>query len=104
MSAFVASLFCMDTLSVMFPHRDHRRAQGRALHRDNGLPLHRGSGYASTYAPTPLDAMRQPDRTAVCNTFEAVTPRLRPGQLVILGNVTYPGTTTEVMIVIFESM
>lgn len=47
--------------------------------------------------------MRQPDRTAVCNTFEAITRHLRPGQLVIRGKMTYPGTTTEVMIVIFES-
>lgn len=56
----------------------------------------------SICVPTPLDKARQPDLTAVRNTAEALTPHLRPGQLVILESTTYPGTTKEVVIPILE--
>jgi UDP-N-acetyl-D-glucosamine dehydrogenase len=56
----------------------------------------------SICVPTPLDAMRQPDLTAVRTTVESLAPHLRPGQLVILESTTYPGTTTEVVIPILE--
>lgn len=56
----------------------------------------------SICVPTPLDAMRQPDLTAVRTTIESLVPHLRPGQLVILESTTYPGTTAEVVIPILE--
>ena len=56
----------------------------------------------SICVPTPLDAMRQPDLTAVRTTVESLVPHLRPGQLVILESTTYPGTTTEVVIPILK--
>jgi UDP-N-acetyl-D-glucosamine dehydrogenase len=56
----------------------------------------------SLCVPTPLDAMRQPDLTAVRTTVESLVPHLRPGQLVILESTTYPGTTAEVVIPILE--
>jgi UDP-N-acetyl-D-glucosamine dehydrogenase len=56
----------------------------------------------SICVPTPLDRAKQPDLTAVRRTAEALTPHLRPGQLVILESTTYPGTTTEVVLPIIE--
>jgi UDP-N-acetyl-D-glucosamine dehydrogenase len=56
----------------------------------------------SICVPTPLDRAKQPDLTAVRKTAEAITPHLRPGQLVILESTTYPGTTTEVVLPIIE--
>ncbi len=56
----------------------------------------------SICVPTPLDRAKQPDLTAVRRTAEALTPHLRPGQLVILESTTYPGTTTEVVLPILE--
>jgi UDP-N-acetyl-D-glucosamine dehydrogenase len=56
----------------------------------------------SICVPTPLDAMRQPDLTAVRTTVESLAPYLRPGQLVILESTTYPGTTTEVVMPILK--
>ena len=56
----------------------------------------------SICVPTPLDRAKQPDLTAVRRTAEALTPHLRPGQLVILESTTYPGTTTEVVMPILE--
>jgi UDP-N-acetyl-D-glucosamine dehydrogenase len=52
--------------------------------------------------PTPLDEHRDPDLTFVRNTAEAVSTRLRPGQLIILESTTYPGTTQEVVLPILE--
>lgn len=47
--------------------------------------------------PTPLDKMRDPDMTYVVATAEAISKRLRKGQLVVLESTTYPGTTREVV-------
>lgn len=45
--------------------------------------------------PTPLNAYREPDLTAVDVTAEAIAKTLRPGQLIVLESTTYPGTTDE---------
>lgn len=45
--------------------------------------------------PTPLDAHRNPDLSAVIGTAEAICRNLRKGQLVVLESTTYPGTTDE---------
>jgi len=43
--------------------------------------------------PTPLTPQREPDTGYIERTAEALRPRLRPGQLVVLESTTYPGTT-----------
>lgn len=45
--------------------------------------------------PTPLNRFREPDLSFVLNTTEALTPHLRPGQILSLESTTYPGTTDE---------
>jgi UDP-N-acetyl-D-glucosamine dehydrogenase len=52
--------------------------------------------------PTPLGKHREPDLSFVERTAEAIAPRLRPGQLVVLESTTYPGTTRDVMRPILE--
>ena len=52
--------------------------------------------------PTPLTSSRDPDLRYVESTTEAISQRLRPGQLVILESTTYPGTTKEVLTPILE--
>ncbi|MBN1608717.1 MAG: nucleotide sugar dehydrogenase [Polyangiaceae bacterium] len=47
--------------------------------------------------PTPLTPQREPDMKYVVGTGEAVSKRLRPGQLVVLESTTYPGTTDELL-------
>jgi len=47
--------------------------------------------------PTPLDKNHEPDVSFVVRTTEAIAPRLRKGQLVVLESTTYPGTTREIM-------
>jgi len=52
--------------------------------------------------PTPLDDHREPDLSFIRDTAEAIRPRLRAGQLVVLESTTYPGTTEEVVLPILE--
>lgn len=53
--------------------------------------------------PTPLTRYREPDLQFVVNTAEVIALKLRPGQLVVLESTTYPGTTEEVLLPLFES-
>jgi len=52
--------------------------------------------------PTPLDEHREPDLSYVVAGAEAVAERLAPEALVVLESTTYPGTTREVLLPIFE--
>ena len=52
--------------------------------------------------PTPLTKMREPDMSYIEKTSEAISKRLRKGQLVVLESTTYPGTTREVTLPILE--
>ncbi len=52
--------------------------------------------------PTPLDEYHEPDLSFITGTVEAIAPRLRPGQLIVLESTTYPGTTEEVVIPLLE--
>jgi UDP-N-acetyl-D-glucosamine dehydrogenase len=53
--------------------------------------------------PTPLTRYREPDLQFIVKTGEAIAPRLRKGQLVVLESSTYPGTTREVLKPILEA-
>ena len=52
--------------------------------------------------PTPLDKHREPDLSYVTNTAIEIRKHLRCGQLIVLESTTYPGTTDEVLLPIFE--
>ncbi len=52
--------------------------------------------------PTPLSAKREPDLSYVENTARDIARNLRPGQLISLESTTYPGTTEEVLLPLFE--
>lgn len=56
----------------------------------------------SICVPTPLDAHFEPDLQYVRATAESIAESLRPGQLVVLESTTYPGTTEEVLLPVFE--
>lgn len=56
----------------------------------------------SICVPTPLNKTKEPDLSYVLAASHAVAHALRPGQLVILESTTYPGTTREVLLPLFE--
>ena len=53
--------------------------------------------------PTPLDAHREPDMSYVVETAKTIKKYLRKGQLVTLESTTYPGTTKEILLPLFET-
>ena len=52
--------------------------------------------------PTPLSDNKEPDLTYIKNTAEQITRHLRKNQLISLESTTYPGTTREVLLPLFE--
>jgi len=52
--------------------------------------------------PTPLRKTRDPDVSYIAAAVTEIRKHLREGQLVILGSTTYPGTTHEFVIPMFE--
>ncbi|MEO8665250.1 MAG: nucleotide sugar dehydrogenase [Ignavibacteria bacterium] len=52
--------------------------------------------------PTPLNVNREPDMSYVVNTAETIGKYLRKGQFISLESTTYPGTTDEILLKIFE--
>ncbi len=52
--------------------------------------------------PTPLNRSRDPDMTYIMSAANAIAKHLRRGQLIILESTTYPGTTDEVILPLFE--
>jgi UDP-N-acetyl-D-glucosamine dehydrogenase len=52
--------------------------------------------------PTPFDAMKAPDLSAIVSAATGISRRLRAGQLIILQSTTYPGTTEEQVLPILE--
>ncbi|MBI4056102.1 MAG: nucleotide sugar dehydrogenase [Elusimicrobia bacterium] len=52
--------------------------------------------------PTPLRKSRDPDVSYILAAGEQVHKRLKAGQLIILESTTYPGTTQELLLPLFE--
>ncbi len=52
--------------------------------------------------PTPLDEHREPDMSYVEGTAKTIQKYLRKGQLVTLESTTYPGTTEEMLLPLFQ--
>ncbi|MFQ5441859.1 MAG: nucleotide sugar dehydrogenase [Thermodesulfobacteriota bacterium] len=52
--------------------------------------------------PTPLSDKREPDLSYVEETAKEIGRSLRPGQLISLESTTYPGTTEDVLLPVFE--
>ncbi len=57
----------------------------------------------SICVPTPLSKTRDPDVSYILSAGRAVARTLRTGQLVVLESTTYPGTTREVLLPLFEA-
>ena len=52
--------------------------------------------------PTPLRKTKEPDVSYILAAADEIKKRLRRGQLIILESTTYPGTTDEVLLPMFE--
>ncbi len=54
--------------------------------------------------PTPLRKTKEPDVSYILAAATEIQKRLRRGQLIILESTTYPGTTDEVLLPMFEEV
>ncbi|GIU74163.1 MAG: UDP-N-acetyl-D-glucosamine dehydrogenase [Bryobacteraceae bacterium] len=52
--------------------------------------------------PTPLRKTKDPDMSYVVNAAQSIARHVHPGMLVILESTTYPGTTEELLLPMFE--
>jgi UDP-N-acetyl-D-glucosamine dehydrogenase len=52
--------------------------------------------------PTPLRKTKEPDVSYILAAAEEIKKNLRRGQLIVLESTTYPGTTNEVLLPMFE--
>ena len=52
--------------------------------------------------PTPLDEHQEPDLSYIVNSGKIVAQHIRKGQLIVLESSTYPGTTEEILLPMFE--
>jgi UDP-N-acetyl-D-glucosamine dehydrogenase len=64
--------------------------------------LLKGADVVIICVPTPLDKYKIPDISYIVNSANQIRKYLRHGQLIILESTTYPGTTDEVLLPIFE--
>ena len=62
----------------------------------------RGMDAVLICVPTPLDERRDPDLSYVEDTARSIAPHLQRDQLIVLESTTYPGTTEELVLPIFE--
>ncbi|MFB3918716.1 MAG: nucleotide sugar dehydrogenase [Candidatus Velamenicoccus archaeovorus] len=53
--------------------------------------------------PTPLRKTKEPDISYIVQSAEQIARYLKKGQLIILESTTYPGTTEEVLLPMFEA-
>jgi len=53
--------------------------------------------------PTPLRKRKEPDISCIVKSAEQIARYLKKGQLVILESTTYPGTTEEVLLPMFQA-
>jgi UDP-N-acetyl-D-glucosamine dehydrogenase len=54
--------------------------------------------------PTPLRKTKDPDMSFIVNACQEISEHSRPGMLLILESTTYPGTTDELMLPMFEKV
>jgi len=52
--------------------------------------------------PTPLNEHREPEMKYIVNTAETIQKYLRKGQIITLESTTYPGTTDEILLPMFQ--
>jgi len=52
--------------------------------------------------PTPLNDNHEPDISFIENSGKTIAEYLRPGQLIVLESSTYPGTTEEILLPLFD--
>jgi len=72
------------------------------LTAETGFDALSESDVINVCVPTPLTKTRDPDVSYIIRAVAEIRERIRPGQLIILGSTTYPGTTHELFVSLLE--
>ena len=78
------------------------RASGKLSATSNFGEL-AGCDVINVCVPTPLTKTKDPDVSYIVRAVEDICKCLRPGQLIILGSTTYPGTTHDLYVPMLEA-
>jgi len=76
-------------------------AKGQLVATDDPLKLAEADA-VSVCVPTPLSKTKDPDISFVMAAAQSLDKAVRKGQLVVLESTTYPGTTRELFLPVFE--
>mgnify|MGYP000247525656 CR=1 FL=1 len=79
-----------------------RVVQRGYLKASNDFSILKGVDVVLICVPTPLKRRYQPDISYIISAVKEVAKNIKPGTLVILESTTYPGTTQEVILPIFQ--
>jgi UDP-N-acetyl-D-glucosamine dehydrogenase len=100
----------VEALNAGRPHTPDVESRELAALREAGryaatadLAVLANSDVVIVCVPTPLRKSKDPDISFVARAAAEVAARFRPGQLVILESTTYPGTTEEMLLPLFEA-
>lgn len=73
------------------------------LHATTEFSVAAGLDTINIAVPTPLRKTKDPDMSFVVNAAQSVAAHIHPGLLIILESTTYPGTTEELLLPMFEA-
>lgn len=76
--------------------------RSKPIHASTDPSLLQKSDAAIICVPTPLSKTRDPDLSLVLEAARTIAQYLHPGQLVVLESTTYPGTTRDLLLPLFE--
>lgn len=76
---------------------------GQRLHPTSDLTKLFQADLIHICVPTPLRKTKEPDISFILAAAESIKRYLRRGQAIVLESTTYPGTTDEVLLPLFES-
>jgi UDP-N-acetyl-D-glucosamine dehydrogenase len=100
--AKVETLNSSGSYIVRIPPTEIARAQANGFTATSDYDRLREMDAVLICVPTPLNEYHEPDLSYITNTVEAIAPRLRAGQLIVLESTTYPGTTEEIVVPLLE--
>jgi UDP-N-acetyl-D-glucosamine dehydrogenase len=100
--AKVETLNASGSYIVRIPPTEIARAQANGFSATSDYDELHDMDVVLICVPTPLNEYHEPDLSFITNTVEALAPRMRAGQLIVLESTTYPGTTDEVVVPLLE--
>lgn len=84
--------------------RSRAYLKGRPLEVSDDYAIVKDASIVIVCVPTPVDADREPDLTAIREATKRIGRHLRRGHLIVLESTVHPGTCEEIMAPILEEM